>query len=149
MTLGFLRALVPVDRKFFPLFEKAAFNLEEGGRAIHTLAISSKNSDRSKLLLEIERIEHAGDDITHEIFNELGKNFITPFDREDIHYLATSLDDIADYIYGSAKKINFYRVDPNDIGIQKMADLIALGCTHVHKAIKSAIFNRFGLHSCS
>jgi uncharacterized protein Yka (UPF0111/DUF47 family) len=65
----------------------------------------------------------------------LGKNFITPFDREDIHYLANSLDDIADYIYASAKKINFYHVDPNDIGIQKMADLIALGCIQVHKAV--------------
>lgn len=90
---------------------------------------------RAKLIKEIEDMEHVNDDYTHKIFTELGKNFITPFDREDIHYLATSLDDIADYIYASAKKINFYRVDPNDIGIQKMADLIALGCTHVHKAV--------------
>jgi len=52
-------------------------------------------------------MEHVNDDYTHKIFTELGKNFITPFDREDIHYLATALDDIADYIYASAKKINF------------------------------------------
>ena len=64
------------------------------------------------------------------------ENFITPFDREDIHYLATALDDIADYIYASAKKINFYRVNPNEMGFTKMADLIALGCIQVDKAIK-------------
>ena len=90
---------------------------------------------RAKIILEVEDLEHVNDDYTHEIFTELGKNFITPFDREDIHYLATSLDDIADYIYASAKKINFYNVDPNDIGIQKMADIIALGCIQVHKAV--------------
>jgi uncharacterized protein Yka (UPF0111/DUF47 family) len=80
-------------------------------------------------------MEHINDDYTHRIFTELGKNFITPFDREDIHYLATSLDDIADYIYSSAKKINFYRVNPNDTGMQKMAELIASGCKQVHKAV--------------
>jgi hypothetical protein len=81
-------------------------------------------------------MEHVNDDFTHTIFTELGKNFITPFDREDIHYLATSLDDIADYIYASAKKINFYRVNPNDMGFTKMADLIALGCRQVEVAVK-------------
>jgi uncharacterized protein Yka (UPF0111/DUF47 family) len=83
----------------------------------------------------VEDMEHLNDDYTHQIFTELGKNFITPFDREDIHYLATALDDIADYIYASAKKINFYHVNPNDEGIRKMADLIALGCNQVHNAV--------------
>jgi predicted phosphate transport protein (TIGR00153 family) len=91
---------------------------------------------RGKLIQEIEDLEHVNDDYTHTIFTELGKNFITPFDREDIHYLATSLDDIADYIYASAKKINFYRVNPNDMGFNKMADLIALGCRQVEVAVK-------------
>lgn len=90
---------------------------------------------RAKLISEIEDMEHVNDDLTHNIFTELGKNFITPFDREDIHYLASALDDIADYIYSSAKKINFYRVNPNDMGIQKMAELIAVGCVQVHKAV--------------
>ena len=91
--------------------------------------------ERAKLIKDLEDMEHVNDDYTHQIFTELGKNFITPFDREDIHYLASALDDIADYIYASAKKINFYRVNPNDIGIQKMADIIALGCVAVHNAV--------------
>jgi len=80
-------------------------------------------------------MEHANDELTHQLFTELGRNFITPFDREDIHYLATAMDDVADYIYSSAKKINFYRVNPNDTGIQKFAELIEQGCQHVHKAV--------------
>lgn len=90
---------------------------------------------RAQLIKEIEDLEHVNDDFTHRIFTELGKNFITPFDREDIHYLATALDDIADYIYASAKKINFYRVNPNDTGMQKMADLIAEGCHEIQLAV--------------
>ena len=66
---------------------------------------------------------------------ELSKNFITPFDREDIHYLATSLDDIADYIYASAKKINFYKVNPNDTGIHKLAELILQGTQETKKVV--------------
>lgn len=130
-----LKIFLPKDRVFYQLFESVAEELVKMGAKLKEVVSEPDFEQRAKLIKEIEDMEHVNDDLTHKIFTELGKNFITPFDREDIHYLATSLDDIADYIYGSAKKINFYRVDPNDIGIQKMADLIALGCTHVHKAV--------------
>jgi predicted phosphate transport protein (TIGR00153 family) len=90
---------------------------------------------RAALITQIEDLEHANDDLTHNIFTELGRNFITPFDREDIHYLATSLDDIADYIYSSAKKINFYRVNPNDIGFQKLAEVIQMSAAELKSAV--------------
>jgi hypothetical protein len=130
-----LKIFLPKDRVFYQLFESVAEELVKMGAKLKEVVSEPDFEQRAKLIKEIEDMEHVNDDYTHKIFTELGKNFITPFDREDIHYLATSLDDIADYIYASAKKINFYRVDPNDIGIQKMADLIALGCTHVHKAV--------------
>ncbi|HSK14046.1 MAG TPA: DUF47 family protein, partial [Phnomibacter sp.] len=57
------------------------------------------------------------------------------FDREDIHYLASALDDIADYIYSSAKKINFYRLDPNEEGVHKLAGLIKEGTTAIRDAV--------------
>ena len=87
------------------------------------------------VITQIEDLEHDNDDLTHNIFTELGRNFITPFDREDIHYLATSLDDIADYIYSSAKKINFYRVNPNDIGFQKLAEVIQMSAAELKSAV--------------
>ena len=130
-----LKIFLPKDRIFYQLFENVSEELVKMGAKLKEVVSEPDFEQRARLIKEIEDMEHVNDDLTHKIFTELGKNFITPFDREDIHYLATSLDDIADYIYGSAKKINFYRVDPNDIGIQKMADLIALGCTHVHKAV--------------
>jgi predicted phosphate transport protein (TIGR00153 family) len=130
-----LKIFLPKDRVFYQLFENVSEVLVKMGAKLKDVVIEPDFEQRAKLIKEVEDMEHINDDYTHQIFTELGKNFITPFDREDIHYLANSLDDIADYIYASAKKINFYHVDPNDIGIQKMADLIALGCIHVHKAV--------------
>ena len=84
----------------------------------------------------MEDLEHKNDEVTHHIFIELGRNFITPFDREDIHSLASALDDIADYIYSAGKKINFYRIDPiSDDGIQKSAQAILEAVL----AVKSAV----------
>ena len=130
-----LKIFLPKDRIFYQLFENVSEVLVKMGEKLRDVVNEPDFEQRGKLIKEVEDMEHINDDFTHQIFTELGKNFITPFDREDIHYLATSLDDIADYIYASAKKINFYHVDPNDIGIKKMADLIALGCTQVHKAV--------------
>lgn len=130
-----LRIFLPKDRVFYQLFEDVASTLLRMGEKLKEVVNEPDFEQRGKLIKEIEDMEHENDDYTHRIFTELGKNFITPFDREDIHYLATALDDIADYIQASAKKINFYRVNPNDIGIQKMADLIAVGCEQVHNAV--------------
>jgi hypothetical protein len=83
----------------------------------------------------MEELEHKNDLLTHQIFIELGQNFITPFDREDIHSLATALDDIADYIYATGKKINLYKIDPSDQAIQKMADAIKESVLAVNSAV--------------
>lgn len=93
-------------------------------------------ANRATIVAQMEALEHDNDNLTHQIFQELGRNFITPFDREDIHHLATSLDDIADYIYASAKKISFYKVDPQEQGIQKLAECIELGVEAVRTAVK-------------
>ena len=130
-----LKIFLPKDRVFFQLFENVAEELVKMGEKLKEMVNEPDFDKRSQMVQELEDMEHVNDDLTHNIFTELGKNFITPFDREDIHYLASALDDIADYIYGSAKKINFYRVNPNDTGIKKMAELIANGCVQVHKAV--------------
>jgi len=130
-----LKIFLPKDRVFYQLFEVVAEELVKMGVALKEVVNEPDFEKRAALIKKIEDMEHVNDDHTHQIFTELSRNFITPFDREDIHSLATSLDDITDYIYASAKKINFYRVNPNDIGIQKFADLICLGCVQVHKAV--------------
>ena len=130
-----LKIFLPKDRVFFQLFESVVDVLVKMGEKLKEVVNEPDFDERAKLIKEIEDMEHVNDDYTHQIFTELGKNFITPFDREDIHYLASALDDIADYIQASAKKINFYRVNPNDTGIHKMADIIAQGCVAVHAAV--------------
>src|SRR5829696_3114017 len=131
----FAKLLAPKNKIFYELFEKSADNVKQMGVLLTQVVAESDFDKRQTLISKMEDVEHANDELTHNLFTELGRNFITPFDREDIHYLASALDDIADYIYASAKKINFYRVNPNDIGIKKMADLIAVGCVQVHKAV--------------
>lgn len=129
------KIFLPKDKIFYQLFENVSIVLVKMGAKLVAVVNEDDYEKRQALIKEVEDMEHMNDDYTHQIFTELGKNFITPFDREDIHYLATALDDIADYIYASAKKINFYHVNPNDEGIRKMADLIAMGCNQVHNAV--------------
>ncbi len=130
-----LKIFLPKDRVFFQLFESVVDVLVKMGEKLKDVVKEPDFDARAKLIKDLEDMEHQNDDFTHQIFTELGKNFITPFDREDIHYLASALDDIADYIYAAAKKINFYHVNPNDTGIQKMADIIAQGCVAVSNAV--------------
>jgi len=126
---------MPKNRVFFELFEKVADNVAKMGVLLKDMVAEPDYDKRAAIISQIEDLEHANDELTHSIFTELGRNFITPFDREDIHLLATALDDVADYIYASAKKINFYRVNPNDIGIQKMTELIEQGAHYVRMAV--------------
>ncbi len=131
-----VKFFVPRDRVFFELFESVADNVEIMGKLLKEIVAETDYDKRYSLIKQVEDMEHKNDEVTHRIFTELGRNFITPFDREDIHYLASALDDICDYIYASSKKINFYRVNPNDIGISKFADLIDLGCIQIKNAVK-------------
>ena len=132
---SFLRIFMPKNRIFYDLFEKAADNVAKMGTLLRNVVGESDFDKRGALIMQVEDLEHANDELTHNIFTELGRNFITPFDREDIHYLATSLDDVADYIYAAAKKINFYKINPNDPGMHKFSELIEEGAKQVRIAV--------------
>ncbi len=130
-----MKFFIPKDRIFYSLFEEVAGTVSQMGKLMKEIVSEPDFDKRAALISRMEDLEHINDDSTHKIFTELSRNFITPFDREDIHYLASSLDDICDYIYASAKKINFYKVNPNDVGIQKLADLIEQGSEHIKNAV--------------
>ena len=105
---SFGKLFMPKNKIFYDLFEEVANNVCDMGIALKNVVYEPDYDKRAPLIKIVEDLEHKNDEKTHQIFMELGRNFITPFDREDIHYLASSLDDICDYIYSSAKKINFY-----------------------------------------
>jgi uncharacterized protein Yka (UPF0111/DUF47 family) len=130
-----LSVFLPKDKVFYTLFEKVAVTVVEMGDLLSQIVNEPDYNQRGSLIAKLEQLEHRNDEFTHQIFQELGKNFITPFDREDIHYLAIALDDICDYIYASGKKINFYKVNPDDSGMRKMAEIIRLGCAEVKTAV--------------
>ena len=126
---------IPKDKKFFPLFEQDSANLIKLGEKL-VEAVNTEDLDRRKeLFKDIEDLEHIGDEITHQIHLELSKNFITPFDREDIHRLASAIDDIADYIHGSASRMNLYNVTLITPPIKELAALILEVCQELNKAI--------------
>ncbi|HNQ12178.1 MAG TPA: DUF47 family protein [Bacteroidia bacterium] len=135
MALSLLKIFLPKDRLFFPLFDKAVSNLQDASVVLYRLVIQEPGTDRSTLIREIEELEHKGDEITHEIFQELGKNFITPFDREDIHRLVTSIDDVLDYIHGSAKRIEIYKVMEFSTEIIKLAELLKVQTEELRRAV--------------
>ncbi|MGB4775323.1 MAG: DUF47 family protein [Daejeonella sp.] len=127
---------VPKDKKFFPLFEQDSANLIVMAQRL-TEAVNTEDLIRRKeLFKEIEDLEHVGDEITHQIHLELSKNFITPFDREDIHQLASAIDDVADYIHGSASRMNLYKVISITQPIKELSDLILQACQDVDKAVR-------------
>lgn len=130
-----LKIFTPASTVFFELFEKISENVAKSGTLLKQLVTEPDYDRRNTLVKALEDVEHDSDELTHNVFTELSRNFITPFDREDIHALAAALDDIVDFTYSAAKKINFYRVNPNDMGIQKMAELIEQGSQHVKTTV--------------
>jgi hypothetical protein len=131
-----LHALLPKDDSFFTLFEKDSENLLSAAGTFRDLMTNRiTKEERAQKIRKIEEIEHRGDEITHQIFKALGTTFITPFDREDIHILASKLDDILDYIQGAANRIVLYRVDTISPELERLAGLVYDGVVELNKAI--------------
>jgi len=131
-----MKIFQPKDRVFYTLFEEVVDTVLEMSELLKKLIIETERDKRFAILSQIENAEHKNDDTTHRIYTELGRTFITPFDREDIHFLATALDDVADYIYASAKRMTFYNITNDDEGIIKLANLIAFAVSELKTAVK-------------
>lgn len=99
--------LIPENRLFFDLFNRHAANTREGARVL--LDLLEHCEDIGRKARHLEAIEQTGDELTHEIFRALNRTFVTPLDREDISQLATSLDDVIDWIEEPARRIRLYR----------------------------------------
>jgi uncharacterized protein len=131
-----LHALIPKDDKFFKYFEKDVENLLLAAGIFKQLMSNSiSKEERAQKVKQVEELEHRGDEITHTIFSEVGATFITPFDREDIHALASELDDILDYIQGAATRLILYRVKNISPEQERLASLIHDQVVELHKAI--------------
>ena len=101
--------LIPQDARFFDLFNRSADNTLEGARLLDDLLHNYVDVERK--VRHLKDIEHTGDEITHEVFGALHRTFVTPIDRDDISNLASSLDDVIDWIEEVGRRIHLYHVD--------------------------------------
>lgn len=130
-----IQKLIPRHDNFFNLFEEDVKNLAYGGKTLYEAFKFPLTEENRNLLKLIEDIEHKGDLITHKIFNEMGSSFVTPFDREDIHHLATSLDDVLDHINGVSKRVILYEIDHFPIEGIKIIETLKDSITELEKVI--------------
>jgi uncharacterized protein len=105
----FLKFFVPKDHSFFPLFESDAQNLVKAAELLTKLMASSSPEDHDRIHKEIKDLEHIGDEITVKTYLQLNKSFITPFDREDIHELTATIDNVVDTINGISRRMILYK----------------------------------------
>jgi len=129
-----IQALLPHDEKFFVLFDKLARAIVEAAETLRTLP-SQANNERETTVKKIQDLEQKADSITHEIYTELNKTFVTPFDREDVHLLASTLDDVLDYIDGSAKRFHMYKIKKNSPDIQRLTEIIYQSALEIQRGV--------------
>jgi len=129
-----IQALLPHDEQFFSLFDKLARTIVEAADTLRTLPSMAK-SEREATVKKIQELEHKADSITHEIYTELNKTFVTPFDREDVHLLASTLDDVIDFIDGSSNRFYLYKIKKNYADIQRLTDIIYQSAIEIQRGI--------------
>jgi uncharacterized protein len=111
----------PKSKVFFDLFEKMADTMEQTSE-IFLEGIKNHSEKRFEILAQTKELEHKADQLTHGIYVELNSNFITPFDREDIHALASELDDIVDYLDEAGHKMKSYEFNDYNDYFYKIAE---------------------------
>ncbi|TDD76922.1 DUF47 domain-containing protein [Flavobacterium caseinilyticum] len=132
---NFFQFLVPKDKKFFPLFEEASSNLIEIAINLHD-AVNLPLKEREVLFQKIDVLEQKGEDITRQTNLELSRNFITPFDREDIYSLISSIDNVAGNLHGAASRMRLYQVDKITKSIRKLTEINLEACQNIDVAVR-------------
>ena len=116
--------LTPQENSFYDLFAKSASYLIDGSRELTTI-LGVAHSEREAVAARMREIEHAADEATHEIIRKVNSSFITPFDREDIHGLASTLDDCMDLMDAAVDLIVLYRIGDLPAGVSDQVEVLS------------------------
>jgi predicted phosphate transport protein (TIGR00153 family) len=127
--------LMPREEKFFDMFDEVAAIISRA--ASKFLALVTEFDRLSARSNELKFEEHACDEVVERIILALDRSFITPFDREDIHSLATTLDDILDHMEETANRFTIFRIDRPTPEMGALAKIIQESCLHVEYAIRA------------
>jgi len=134
--------LLPREEKFYTDFLALADELKKGAALLEAMLAPERPVwDKAD---EIKEVEHKCDFLTHEVIQRLNRTFVTPIDREDIHALARSLDDVMDAIDASAALIRLYRLDSVRYGARELAHIISVS-THQLRLALDALENHSGI----
>ena len=115
--------LLPREEDFFTLFAEVARRNTEAAKLLRDL-FEAPPDRRTPIIEAIKRLEHEADQVTHEVVNRLDRTFITPLDREDIHKLASDLDDVMDAMDGTARRAQIFRLGVAPTGVQRLTEVI-------------------------
>ncbi len=127
--------LIPREEKFYDDFKAMADQLKRGARLLEAMfAVDPPIADKAH---EIKEVEHQCDFLTHEIIQRLNKTFVTPIDREDIHELARTLDDVMDAIDNAASLIPLYRIDKIRPGARELTRIIIQQTDEIRAAVEA------------
>jgi predicted phosphate transport protein (TIGR00153 family) len=126
--------LLPRDEKFFDLFTAVATFTVEAARLQQDLMRAESNR-RGVIVDQIKRLEHQADQVTHDVVSRLDRVFITPLDREDIHELASRLDDVMDLVDGTARRLLIFHAGQAPEGATLIADVIARATVQLQVAV--------------
>jgi predicted phosphate transport protein (TIGR00153 family) len=125
--------LIPRQTRFFEMFFDMANNLTDGAKLLK--AILQDMRDVESRVEQLKTIEHRGDEMTHDILTKLNQTFITPFDREDIHKLASSLDDVLDFVHAAGERLVMYKITELTPSAPQLADVIVRQGEQLCKAV--------------
>ncbi len=129
--------LMPREGNFFELFNQHADRIVEAARAFSNLVANYSDPHlREQYNRDVDNAERAADRVTHEVNRILHKTFITPIDREQIHQLINTMDDVADLIQDSAETMALYDVRHMTAEITRLTDLSVKCCERVNSAVK-------------
>jgi uncharacterized protein Yka (UPF0111/DUF47 family) len=126
--------IVPQDKQFFDLLENQAATLTEA--AHHLISLVDEYQDVKNKCHRMKQFEHRGDELTHQIYELLNRTFITPIEPEEISRLASALDDILDYIDGSAQQMYVYGITDTDSYMLEFSKLIEMCAIEIEGAVK-------------
>jgi uncharacterized protein len=126
--------LLPRDTSFFDLFDQLSAKVLDASRLLEQMLERWDRLDQR--VREMKDIEHECDDITHRTFDKLNSTFITPLEREDIHELASRLDDIVDHIDSTTSRLVLYGVKKPTDEAKLLAQVLTRTCVEVQKAVK-------------
>jgi uncharacterized protein len=132
----FFQKLVPKDKKFFPMFESQAELIVQASGKLQEIFLTSDPLMHVDLFKDIKDLENQGDEVAHQIFDELDKTFITPFDREDIHQLTSTLDDVLDFINGTSQRIRLYKLKDFPAEFVKFSEVLINGGAEIRNATR-------------